>query len=175
MKLNAAGVGLRIRQARVAKGWTQAHLADALHVQRSSVGRWETGQSVPMCVPLIAKILGHPADWFLAKADEGTMPTTEAQEIKRLRSEIRRLTGKLKAPKVVSEKSTKKIKDQIHKDQTVLNDVLDAWNKVNSETRLMAALLITGDWSYKLKLWNRDVAVSDDVLKAVNAAHRNIG
>ena len=37
---------------------------------------------------------------------------------------------------------------------------------------LAAALLITGDWAYKLKLWNRNVAVDDDVIKAVAANHR---
>ena len=173
MKLNAAGVGLRIRQARIAKGWTQAQLADRLGIQRSSVVRWENGVSVPsrFGVPKLAQVLEHSADWLLAKADEGTAPmatngSCDLLELKRLRSEIRRLKTELNR-----QNKSRKIPRRPD-DDGVLSDILVKWPRANKESRLLAALLITGDWSYKLKLWNRDIAVGDDVLKAIASAHR---
>lgn len=175
MKLNAVGVGLRIRQARAAKGWTQAELAKAVGVRRSSVVRWETGISVPsrLGIPKLAKILGQPADWLLAKADEVSAVKDngieETRELKKLRGEIRRLRERMKgeADRLEAEPAREE-----YKDQAVLDDIMSGWNRVNSESRLLAALLITGDWSYKLKLWNRDVAVDQEVLRAIGLAHR---
>src|SRR4029077_13744144 len=40
-------MGKRIREARVASGFSQEDLGDALSVTRSSVSLWEKGRSVP--------------------------------------------------------------------------------------------------------------------------------
>ncbi len=166
MKLSAVGIGIRIRQARVARGWTQAQLAKALGVRRSSVVRWETGHCVPsrLGVPRLAQVLNQTPDWLLSKADDVSLGTQanaskttvneDRREIKKLKSELRRLQ-----------------KSQSHEDAHVLRDLLSTWDQASQEARLMAALFVTGNWSYKLKLWNRNVAVADDVLKAIAAAN----
>lgn len=38
-------IGLRIKEARQAKGWTQDQLAHAVDVSRSAVAQWETGRA----------------------------------------------------------------------------------------------------------------------------------
>ncbi|MBR2925075.1 MAG: helix-turn-helix transcriptional regulator [Clostridia bacterium] len=40
-------LGQRIRQARMERGWTQAQLADELHVTRQTISNWENGRSIP--------------------------------------------------------------------------------------------------------------------------------
>ncbi len=48
-------VGMRIREVREQSGMTQAELAERVHVSRSSVESWESGQSYPSidsCVAL---------------------------------------------------------------------------------------------------------------------------
>jgi transcriptional regulator with XRE-family HTH domain len=235
MKLNAVNLGIRIKQARTAKGWTQTELAKALGVQRSSVVRWETGVSVARKIPQLSKVLGQTAEWFLERADEvaTSAVSKDSQEMKQLRGEVRRLQKELRSslteknqsvaqlmshadveerverairneraraesviePKSVTvniinekaqpvEKQAQKNEDKIEKhvevkakksrkseehvvDQAILAEILKSWNGVTEEARLMAALLITGDWSYKLKLWNRNIAVGDDVLKSI--------
>jgi transcriptional regulator with XRE-family HTH domain len=210
MKLNAANLGIRIKQARVAKGWTQTELARALGVQRSSVVRWETGISVARNIPKVAALLGQSPEWFLEHADEVnvTAAVSESQELKQLRAEVRRLQKELRSVlshegsgtekthaksvivNIINDKNdnTQAVIDEkvfeLQKpaaqqqpeniqDQAVLADLLKDWNSVSSEARLMAALLITGDWSYKLKLWNRNVAVGEEVLKAVRRKKPN--
>ena len=36
-----------LRRLRIEKGFSQQQLAEALHVDRSTVGKWETGDRVP--------------------------------------------------------------------------------------------------------------------------------
>lgn len=52
-----------IARARLAKGWTQAQLADAIGVCQQMIGRWETGRRNPKKESLmrIGKALG--VDW----------------------------------------------------------------------------------------------------------------
>jgi transcriptional regulator with XRE-family HTH domain len=40
-----ATIGRRIKEARIAKGWTQDQLARAIEVSRSAVAQWETGRA----------------------------------------------------------------------------------------------------------------------------------
>lgn len=53
-----------IAAARIAKGWTQRQLADALGVGQSIIARWETGGRTPKMQTLqrIADALG--VDWL---------------------------------------------------------------------------------------------------------------
>jgi transcriptional regulator with XRE-family HTH domain len=182
MKLNAAGVGIRIKQARVAKGWTQTELAKQLDVQRSSVVRWESGISVPQCVPKIAALLGQPAAWFMDRADEISADISNSREVDTLQKEVRRLHKLLNskfenrnnsAPTAPPVPKALELAGKNPEDESALEDVLGAWNRANSEARYMAALLITGDWSYKLKLWNLNISVGDEMLQAIGNAHRN--
>ena len=61
-------VGMRIREVREQAGMTQAELAKRVHVSRSSVESWESGQSYPSidsCVEL-SKIFHLSTDYFFA-------------------------------------------------------------------------------------------------------------
>lgn len=59
-------IGLRIKEARSAKGWTQQRLADTLNVTVQSVSQWETGRTQPEIDRLIALagILDVHWDWL---------------------------------------------------------------------------------------------------------------
>jgi transcriptional regulator with XRE-family HTH domain len=76
------GIGERIKLAREEKGWSQEDLATKLGVEPPTISRWETGAHAPRPRqwPLIAKILGHPRDWF-----EGNEPDRLARLEQRLR------------------------------------------------------------------------------------------
>lgn len=58
-------IGLKIRQAREAKGWSQYDLADELNTNAGTVSRWEGG-AFPKRIglPRIAEALGKPVEWF---------------------------------------------------------------------------------------------------------------
>ena len=155
MALNAASIGLRIQQARVAKGMTQGQLAKALGIDRGSVGRWETGRSVPsqVGIPRVAQLLGQSPDWLL----EGS-------------GDLRNVDVRPRPKRKVKMKAEPKPKaHQAEADRLVLDDVLRAWDKAKPEARLMAALLVTGDWTYKLKLMNLEIAIGDDVISALGS------
>lgn len=47
----------RIAQARLAKGWTQAQLAEAVGVAKQHISRWEKGANKPSVAALV-KIAG---------------------------------------------------------------------------------------------------------------------
>jgi UDP-N-acetylglucosamine 1-carboxyvinyltransferase len=58
-------VSRRIKEARIAKGWSQTRLAQALGVADTQVSRWEHGQ-MPYSLTLerIAEALDVSAEWF---------------------------------------------------------------------------------------------------------------
>src|SRR4029453_1085284 len=61
-------VGMRLRQFRQARGWSQDELARRLRVTAATISRYETGdlQIDPDQLPVIAELLGvHPCDFFL--------------------------------------------------------------------------------------------------------------
>lgn len=68
MKEFVRRVGVRIRHAREAKGWTQLQLADALPGQRysSQISVWETGRAMPNLRNLeaLATALDVPVEAF---------------------------------------------------------------------------------------------------------------
>ncbi len=70
MELTKAGrdeIALRIRDARVAKGWSQSELAAAVGVSRSAVAQWETARAGQVIVNLgrVARALGVGVEWLL--------------------------------------------------------------------------------------------------------------
>ena len=58
-----------IQKMRLARGLTQAKLAEALDVDTSTVTKWETGEANPRAdkLPLLAKILGCSIDELFAE------------------------------------------------------------------------------------------------------------
>jgi transcriptional regulator with XRE-family HTH domain len=185
MGLNARAIGLKIQQARVAKGMTQGQLAKTLGIDRGSVGRWETGRSVPRQVglPKIAKVLDQTPDWLMEGSGDFNATTetvevlrAERRTLKEIREEVRKLTReskvkvhassvRLKEEKLTAGRAPTKIK----LDKKTLDDIMIAWDMAKPEARLIAALLITGDWSYKLKLMNREVSLDEEVLSILGS------
>lgn len=187
MGLNARSIGLKIQQARLAKGMTQGELAKALGIDRGSVGRWETGRSVPRQVglPNVAKILGTTPEWltegsgdFSAAHETVEVLRAERRTLKEIREEVKKLTRtnserEVKkayvtpspaARSVSHGKTSRRPELKAKLDKKALEDIMSAWDLAKPEARLIAALLITGDWSYKLKLMNREVSVDEEVL-----------
>lgn len=70
-------IGLRIKMAREAKGWSQDALADELDVKQATVSAWEAG-SFPkrLGLPKIAAALDRPIEWFQNDTD-GAMAAME--------------------------------------------------------------------------------------------------
>lgn len=66
---------LRIGEAREARGWTQAQLAQALGTTQQTVQRWESGQTDPKAsqVKAVSEALGITVS-FLLGVDEGSAP-----------------------------------------------------------------------------------------------------
>ena len=56
---NAGATGALIAQRRREKGWSQAELAERIHVTDKAVSKWETGRSLPGidCLELLAEAL----------------------------------------------------------------------------------------------------------------------
>ncbi len=207
MALNARSIGLKIQQARVAKGMTQGELAKALGIDRGSVGRWETGRSVPrqVGIPKVAQILGQTAEWLLAgsgdyNAANETVEVLRAERrtLKEIREEVKKLADakreskkayvtssvrapvspaglkaakSLKAPAAGVPEATANAQAPAHVklDKKALEDLMAAWDSAKPEARLIAALIITGDWSYKLKLMNREISVDEEVLSILGS------
>lgn len=189
MGLNARSIGLKIQQARVAKGMTQGELAKALGIDRGSVGRWETGRSVPrqVGIPKVAMILGQSPEWLLAGSGDYNTATesvevlrAERRTLKEIRDEVKKLSSAEREPKKAyvtnmprartanpPAKFKPELKVQI--DRKAFEDIMVAWDMAKPEARLIAALLITGDWSYKLKLMNREVSVEEEVLSILGS------
>ena len=66
-----SGLGLRIRQLRMQKGFTQDSFAKELGVSAQAVSKWETGAGCPdiAMLPLIANILETSIDSLFSDAD----------------------------------------------------------------------------------------------------------
>lgn len=64
-------LGMRIKERREAKGWTQEQLASAIKVGRSAVGDYETGRKSPRYDRLdqIANLLNTSTDYLLGRTD----------------------------------------------------------------------------------------------------------
>lgn len=91
MALAPEEVGARIRQARLAKGWTHDELAAAMHVNSRTVQRWQKGRDptsgkswLPRLKTLmrLADVLGVQQSYFV-ELDDG-----EPSEIHALREEL---------------------------------------------------------------------------------------
>lgn len=63
--------GAKIKQARLAKGWSQAELAYRANVRERQVIRWENDQNEPRLdgIAKIAAAVGRTVDDFLADAN----------------------------------------------------------------------------------------------------------
>ena len=72
---------MNITERRVNCGYTQAELAELLAVDRSTVTKWETGQSLPRAelLPKIAQILNCTTDELLGIKNTSVL-TEQAQE-----------------------------------------------------------------------------------------------
>ncbi|QNV38758.1 helix-turn-helix domain-containing protein [Rothia terrae] len=68
----------RLAKARTTAGYTQADLADKLHITRATLNRYETGQRIApdSIVQSIAEATGVPREWFYAQDGEQTIGTT---------------------------------------------------------------------------------------------------
>lgn len=84
-------LGKRIAQARTDKGWKQKQLAAAVHVEPTTVSRWETGRHAPDLDVLdaIAHATDKPLAYFVnAPSPNGS--TGEERWQRDLQDEIRR-------------------------------------------------------------------------------------
>jgi len=66
-------LGNRLRDAREAKGWTQAQLAEAIQVSRKTVNTVENGVFVPSTTIALklARALGEPVERLFSIGDGG--------------------------------------------------------------------------------------------------------
>ncbi len=164
MRLNAQSIGMRIQQARVAKGLTQAQLAERLGVGRKTVVRWETGKTVPKQtgIPKIAVLLNRESNWFVEGSSQidtnqhhVDVLRAERRTLSEIRTEVKKLAQNVNAgQKSVSTEVSEK----------ALQEIIGNWSLARPEARLLAALLVTGDWSYKLKLYNMNVSIGEEML-----------
>jgi transcriptional regulator with XRE-family HTH domain len=91
-------LGKRIAQARSEKRWKQKELAAAVHVEPTTVSRWETGRHAPDIDVLeeIARVTDKPLSFFLDGAapagDDAGVPRDLVDRLDRQHDEvIRRL------------------------------------------------------------------------------------
>lgn len=63
----SAAVGVRIRIARAARGWSQRELAQRTGFDATAVSHWERGERLPSIESLreLSRALGVTADWLL--------------------------------------------------------------------------------------------------------------
>jgi ribosome-binding protein aMBF1 (putative translation factor) len=69
-----AGTGARLREARTARGWTQAQLSQATGRSEQSILHWERDDNLPDARSLIdlALALQVSVDWLLGLSDSRT-------------------------------------------------------------------------------------------------------
>jgi transcriptional regulator with XRE-family HTH domain len=70
VRLTPAEVGQRIREARLAKGWTHEELARRMNANWRTVQRWQKGE-LPRLSRLVqlAEVLGVPEGYFIEAED----------------------------------------------------------------------------------------------------------
>lgn len=71
---------IRLRQARTAKGLTQADVADHLNVKRVNVTKWEADEYMPGARRLapLADFLGVSEEWLLSNRGDGPAVRTRS-------------------------------------------------------------------------------------------------
>lgn len=85
-------LGERIAQARKDRRWKQKELAAAVHVEPTTVSRWETGRHAPDIDVLeqVARALDRPLSYFVDDASTNLNGSGEARWQREIRDEIRR-------------------------------------------------------------------------------------
>lgn len=75
-------LGQRIADARRSKRWKQKELAAAVHVEPTTVSRWETGRHAPDLDVLeaIARVTDKPISFFLDDSSLGPGDDGQAQQ-----------------------------------------------------------------------------------------------
>ena len=76
-----SGLGSKIKQIRIARGYTQDDIAEAMNLKRTTVSNWEKNIRIPSSDKLIeyAKIVGVTLDYFSDNSPERTLFQTMAQ------------------------------------------------------------------------------------------------
>jgi transcriptional regulator with XRE-family HTH domain len=76
-----SNLGEKIKQIRIARGFTQDDIAEAMNLKRTTVSNWEKNLRVPSSDKLIeyAKVVGVTLDYFGDNSPERTLFQTMAQ------------------------------------------------------------------------------------------------
>jgi transcriptional regulator with XRE-family HTH domain len=84
-------IGVRIREARAAKGWKQKELAAQVDVEPITVSRWERGATTPDLdvLGLVADATGRPLSYFVGPANQA--PAEDDDRLERLEQRLDRL------------------------------------------------------------------------------------
>ena len=90
-------LGEQIIRARQAKGWSQAQLAEKLHVVRQTVSKWEQGRSVPDVQALVqlSQVLEVPLEELLGGPEPDRTPS--AGETAQIAAQLARISEELAA------------------------------------------------------------------------------
>lgn len=90
----AREIGLRIALARRERGLTQEQLSDLANISERSLQDYEAGVTVPYKhMPVVARLLGRPVEWFLHGDGEEVPVTTD--QLAQLHEEVATLRGML--------------------------------------------------------------------------------
>ncbi len=67
---------MKIKEVRIARGFTQNHVANLIGVRQSAVAMWENGQTVPKLEHVIklAKVFNCSVDYILENDEEKRVP-----------------------------------------------------------------------------------------------------
>jgi transcriptional regulator with XRE-family HTH domain len=91
MRLTAEEVGRRVREARLAQGWTHEELARRMDVNWRTVQRWQNGRLPKMQTLLhLAEVLNVPTGYLIE-------PDATTDELAELRAQVEELTERLDA------------------------------------------------------------------------------
>jgi transcriptional regulator with XRE-family HTH domain len=94
--VTAAEVGDRIRDARLAKDWTQAELAARMGVNERTVSRWQSGHlPKPETLVQLAVVLGVPQAYFVATEDVAAALGDLQERVGQLTTRVESLTRAL--------------------------------------------------------------------------------
>ena len=76
-------IGERIRKLRNESGMSQEQLADAVHVSRQAVSKWETGESLPDTerLMILCHVLDVSADYLLFGKETEAVLSVAQQEV----------------------------------------------------------------------------------------------